>query len=282
MWRVLLVAVLLGCGGGSESPQAVSPVAPIVEPVVGHVAEQSDYYDGVLWHRYFRYESGKIGYATSVDGLKFDRYPDPIMDGLFPVLVEDGPNVYLLVNQGSSYNLFDIAVKTKPAFVKMVLYGDHFNVSAAVREGRWHMLVEVKDGKRVHLKYAWSDWPLDFKLGEVVFADCGNPVLRYIPERDAILAFFGRDTGPWTVGAATFDFKAWTLRGFVLAQAGVEIADPDLSVGVEPSPLMLTVGSYQNSVDTYLFKGSRTDLYDGIVKGSVELEFMGTTMRPPG
>jgi hypothetical protein len=287
IWLPLVATLLLSCGGGGgpTAPGSVPDPEPTLPASI--IAEQSDYYDGVTWHRYFRYDIdgiGHVGYAWSNDGLHFDRYPDPIMEGLFPILVQDGEHIYLIVNQGSSYNLYNVSVKTRPAFVRTVMVGDYLNVGAAVREGRWHMLVEVKDGTRVHLKYTWSDWPdLDFavNMGDIVFADAGNPCLRYIPERDAILAFFGEyPNGPWQVGCATFDFTDWTKRGFVLASAGVHLADPDLGVGVESSPLILTVGYAQDSVSSYRFEGSKLGLYDAIVAGHVEVEEIGVTMRP--
>jgi hypothetical protein len=277
--RILLVLlVLVGCGGGG-SPAVTAPVTPpvpIVEVDSGYLAEQTDYYDGVLWHRYFRWE-GKIWYARSVDGLNFQKYPDPLMDGLFPVLVEDGEFVWLIVNQGSSYNLFDISVKTKPFFIKTVLTGDFFNVSAAVVEGRWHMLVEVGSGKDFEMRYTWSDWPLDFNVNmeSVVFRTAGNPSLRYFPERGEIMALYGfHGDGLWKVKAARFDFKEWKETGFVLS-GDVHIADPDWGVGKESG--ILTVGYSQDSVKSYRYTGSRLDLYDAIVLGKVELEDLGVT-----
>ena len=283
---IVLLMLVVGCGGGGSdavAPSVVPVTPPIVEPVkpgdVGPVAEQTDYYDGVLYHRYFRWD-GQIWYARSVDGLNFDRYPEPLMDGLFPVLVEDGEFVWLIVNQGSSYNLFDISVKTKPFFIKTVLYGDYFNVSAAVVGGRWHMLVEVGNGKDFEMRYTWSDWPLDFAehMESVVLRTSGNPSLRYFPERKEIMALYGyHGEGLWEVRAARFDFTEWKETGFVLQEAGVHIADPDWGVGKESG--LLTVGYSQDSVKTYRYAGSRVELYDSIVSGKVELEDLGVTME---
>lgn len=272
----IILILFISCGGGGNHD---APVSTAPEP---HIAEQSDYYDGVMWHRYFRYDNNKIGYATSIDGLKFDRYPDMIFNGVFPVLVEDGEDVYLLVRQSDEYNLYDIEVKKKPAFIKTILKGDYFNVGVAVKDGRWHMLAEGKTGDSFHLRYSWADWPdLDFEanMGPVLIPTSGNPCLRYIPERNAILALYGDHTGGyWKIKAATFDMTSWTVRGFTLASAGIHLSDPDLGVGVEPSPLILTIGSNQNAVSTYLFSGSKLELYDAIIAGSVEMEDLGVTM----
>lgn len=145
------------------------------------------------------------------------------------------------------------------------------------------MLVEGKSGETFHLRYTWADFPdLDFNanLGPPIINDAGNPYLTYIPERDAILALYGADysaTGLWRVRAAVYK-GTWQVKGFVLS-AGTHIADPDLGVGVEPFPLILTVGYAQNAVSTYLFLGSKLDLYDAIISGHVELEDLGVTME---
>lgn len=262
MRGLLVLLLLVGCGGGGGS----APAPPIEVP--GYVAEQTDYYDGVTWHRYFRYNAG-IGYASSVDGINFTAYAgNPITHGVFPVLVDDGVEIYLIVRQSDEYNLFDISVKTRPYFVRRVLQGDFNNVGVAVVDGEWHFLVEVKEGTRVHLSYN----------GEIVFWDAGNASLAYIPERGAILACFGEydTTGLWHVRAATWDGR-WVRRDFTLAIAGVHVADPDLGVGTESG--LLTVGYSQDSVATYRYSGSRVDLYDAIVSGHVEMDYLGVTMR---
>lgn len=267
-YLVVLLVVLVGCGGGGD--EAVGP----------HVAEQTDYFDGVVWHRYFRYESGKIGYATSLDGVEFERYVgNPVMEGLFPVLVK-GDDVYLLVKQGNDYNLYETSVKTKPCFVRTVLSGGYFNIGVTVVDGRWHALVEGKSGEVFHLRYTWSDWPVDFgeHMGPVVFGDAGNAYLTHVPER-GVLALFGGGysaTGKWLVKSATFDFSEWRMAGFQIIGPS-HMADPDM--GVEWTGF-LTVGSGQDSVDTYRFVGSKVEFFDAVVSGHVELESLGTTMRP--
>lgn len=271
---------LAGCGGssGSSTPD--------------HVAEQTDYFDGVTYHRFYRYTGHKLGYAYSLDGISFEQYRgNPLMeDSLFPYLVEHEGNRYLIVQHrtgGTAFYLYDVNVPTAPRILnggRPILTGDFYNVGVAVRGDRWHMLVEGKSGETFHLRYTWADWPdLDFNanLGPVLINDAGNPYLAYIPDRDAILALYGADysgTGFWRVRAAVYDLVSWTVKGFVLAKAGVHIADPDLGIGVESSPLIFTVGSSQVAVDTYYFKGCKRDLYDAIIAGHVELEEVGTTM----
>jgi len=248
-----------------------------------HVAEQTDHYDGVTYHRFYRYTGYLLGHATSHHGVRFDKDNDnPIMENsLFPYQVEHEGNRYLILRHGNAYYLYDVNVPTSPGVLndgKPILQGEYFNVGVAVKGSRWHMLVEGKADETFHLRYTWADFPdLDFNinLGPVVINDAGNPYLAYIPERDAILALYGADyraTGLWRVRAATFDFTSWTVRDFFLAKAGVHIADPDLGVGVEPYPLIFTVGSNQDSISTYYFRGSKLDFYDAIVAGHVELE----------
>ena len=280
---LLALLLLLSCGGGGSDP-APGP----------HVAEQTDYFDGVTYHRFYRYTGNKLGYASSLDGITFEPYSgNPIMeDSLFPYQVEYEGNHYLIVQHrtgGCAYYLYDVNVPTAPRILnggRPILTGGFFNVGVAIKGDRWHMLVEGKSGETFHLRYTWADFPdMDFNsnLGPPIINDAGNPCLTYIPERDAILALYGADysgTGTWRVRAAVYDFTAWTVKGFTLASAGTHIADPDLGVGIEPSPLILTAGSSQNAVSTYRFEGSKLDLYDAIVAGRVELEAVGVTMNP--
>lgn len=276
--KVFLILLLLSCGGGSD---------PAPGP---HVAEQTDYFDGVTYHRFYRYTGALLGYASSLDG-HFEPYRgNPIMeDSHFPYQVEYGGNRYLLVQHranGPAFYLYDVTVPTSPRIVnggRPVLEGGYFNVGVTVVGNRWHMLVEGKSGETFHLRYTWADFPdLDFNanLGPVIINDAGNPYLTYIPEHDAILALYGADysgTGLWRVRAAVYK-GTWEVKGFVLS-AGTHIADPDLGIGIEPVPLILTVGYAQNAVSTYLFSGSKLELYDAIISGHVELEDLGVTME---
>lgn len=275
MKRVIwLVLLLVGCGGG----EAVSP----------HVAEQTDYFDGVAYHRYYRYTGAKLGYATSLDGVHFDPYPgNPIMeDSHFPYQVEYEGRRYLLVqHRRSAFYLYDVTVPAEPKVVnggRAVLEGDFFNVGVAVVGSRWHMLVEGKSGEVFHLRYTWADFPdLDFNenLGPVVFGDSGNPYLTYIPERGVILALFGGDyssTGHWRIRAGVWD-GSWKSLGFAMSDGG-HLADPDLGVGVESG--LMTCGINQDSVSTYRYDGGKVGLYDSILGGHVEFESLGVTMRP--
>ncbi len=285
-WRKELLVILLAflsiwtsCGGGSD---------PAPGP---HVAEQTDYFDGVTYHRFYRYTGALLGYASSLDGITFEKYRgNPIMeDSHFPYQVEYEGNRYLIVQHranGCGFYLYDVNVPTSPRVLnggRPILEGGYFNVGVAVVGDRWHMLVEGKSGETFHLRYTWADFPdLNFNanLGPVIINDAGNPYLTYIPERDAILALYGADysgTGLWRVRAAVYK-GTWEVKGFVLS-AGTHIADPDLGIGVEPCPLILTVGYAQSAVSTYLFSGSKLDLYDAIISGHVELEDLGVTME---
>lgn len=280
--HLLLLLLLLSCGGGSD---------PAPGP---HIAEQTDYFDGVTYHRFYRYTGALLGYASSLDGVHFDKYAgNPIMeDSHFPYQVEYKGDRYLIVQHrtgGTAFYLYDVNVPTAPRVLnsgRPVLEGGFFNVGVAVVGDRWHMLVEGKSGETFHLRYTWADWPdLDFNanLGPPIINDAGNPYLTYIPERDAILALYGADysaTGLWMVRAAVMPLGgAWEDRGVFLAVPGVHMADPDLGLGVESSPLILTMGHGQNAVSTYLFSGSKLALYDAIISGHVELEEIGVTME---
>lgn len=268
-----LLIFISACAGSGDDPSGP------------FVAEQSTYYDGVTYHRYYRYAGLKLGYATSPDGIHFDKHPgNPIMeDAAYPVLVQDGSDIYLIVRQHSTgkYFLYDVSVPTSPAIAndgKPILMGDYCNLAAVVVGGTWHMLVEGHDSDYFFMMHSWAVFPdLDFiaNLGPVVIPDAGNPTMVYIPERGAILALYGADyqaTGVWRVRAATFDFTSWNAQSFVLARTGIHIADPDLGVGIEPNPLILAVGSNQNAVSTYFFRGSKLELYDAILMGQVQLE----------
>lgn len=266
----ILILLLIACGGGGD---------PAPGP---HVAEQTDYYDGVTYHRYFRYEGGKIGYATSTDGIHFDRYPDSLMPGIFPVLVQDD-TLYLIVKQGAEYNLYDVSVPTVPAFVRTILRGDYCNMAVAVVDGVWHALIEGHDDDYFFLMYSVMEDGM-FHSFLPVRGDAGNPTLAHIPERNAILALYGADykaTGVWRVRAAVMPLGgAWNETGLVITKHGIHLADPDLGTGVESIPLILTMGHGQNAVSTYLFSGSKLALYDAIITGYVELEEIGVTMEP--
>lgn len=279
----LCLLVILACGGGGD---------PASGP---HVAEQTDYYDGVTYHRFYRYTGHLLGYASSLDGITFEPYRgNPIMeDSLFPYQVEYAGNRYLLVQHragGAAFYLYDVNVPTSPRILnggRPILTGEFYNVGVAVVGDRWHMLAEGKSGETFHLRYTWADFPdLDFNanLGPVIINDAGNPCLTYIPERDAILALYGADysgTGLWRVRAAVMPLgESWQVQGFMLAKAGTHIADPDLGIGEESSPLIITVGHGQNAVSTYRFEGSKLDLYDAVMAGHVELEEVGVTMEP--
>ncbi len=275
MIRYLLIVLILfqfiSCGGSDDE------VGP-------HVAEQTDFYDGVTFHRFYRYTGSLLGYATSLDGVHFEKYSgNPLIDNCaFPCQVMYEGNRYLILQRnGNSYYLYDVNVPSSPRVLnngQPILQGAFFNVGVTVKGNRWHMLVEGKTGETFHLSYTWADYPdLDFNknLGTVVIHDAGNPYLAYIPDRDAILAVYGADysaTGVWRVRAAVFDFSSWSVQSFILTKTGVHIADPDLGVGAEPNPLILTVGSNQNAVSTYFFRGSKLNFYDAIVAGNVELE----------
>jgi hypothetical protein len=249
------------------------------------VAEQTDYYDGVTFHRYFRYTGHKLGYASSLDGVNFDSYKgNPIMeDSLFPYLVEDGNNRYLIVQHRkgeSAYYLYDVSVPTAPKILNggnPILRGEFFNVGAIVVDSRWHMLVEGKSGETFHLRYTWADsHDLDFNanLGPPIINDAGNPYLTYIPEKKSILALYGADyssTGKWNVRAAVYDFDKWSIQGFKLI-GSVHIADPDMGIGVEHNPIIITVGTNQDAVSTYFFQGNKLEFYNAIITGHVELE----------
>ena len=279
---ILALLLLLSCGGGSD---------PAPGP---HIAEQTDYFDGVTYHRFYRYTGALLGYASSLDGIHFEPYRgNPIMeDSHFPYLVEHKGGRYLIVQHrtgGTAFYLYDVNVPTAPRVLnsgRPVLEGGFFNVGVAVVGDRWHMLVEGKSGEMFHLRYTWADFPdLDFNanLGSVIINDAGNPYLAYIPDRNAILALYGGDysgTGTWRVRAAAMPLGGtWQDKGVFLQKAGVHIADPDLGIGAESSPLIITVGHAQNAVSTYLFSGSKLDLYDAIMTGHWELEEIGVTME---
>lgn len=272
LFPCILLLFITACGNNGDDPPG-----PLV-------AEQTDYYDGITFHRYYRYTGNLLGYATSFDGVHFEKYRgNPIMeDASYPCQVMyDGNRYLILQHNGNAYYLYDVNVPTSPRMLnngQPILQGAFFNVGVTVKGNRWHMLVEGKADDTFHLRYTWADFPdLNFNanLGPVVLNDAGNPYLTYIPDRDAILAFYGADyraTGVWRVRAAVFDFNSWTVQGFILAKAGIHIADPNLGVGVEPNPLIVTVGSNQNAVTTYFFRGSKWNLYDAVVAGHVELE----------
>ena len=124
----LMVVILLAmsCGGGGDSSSG---------PVI---AEQSDYFDGTTYHRFYRYEEG-VGYATSTDGINFDKYKgNPVIKGnyVFPVLVHD-ETLYLIVRNHSTgeYGLYDVSVYTSPSFIRTILTGDYCNMAVSV--SRW-------------------------------------------------------------------------------------------------------------------------------------------------
>lgn len=276
---VVLLSLLFGCGTGE------TPIGP-------YVIEQTDYYDGAMYHRFYRYAKG-LGYATSADGIIFHESPkNPIMeDCFFPYQVVYKGNRYLLVQHqkgGTAFYLYDVNAPESPRITnggRPVLVGGFFNVGVAVVGDRWHMLVEGKSSDTFHLRYTWADFPeLDFSanIGPVIINDAGNPYLAYIPERDAILALYGADlrgAGYWRIRSATFDFTSWRLHDFVVGDVGIHFADPDIGTGNESNPVILTAGSNQDAVSTYLFSGSKLDLYDAIVSGHVELRGVGTTME---
>ncbi len=269
----LLILILLSCGDASDPPSG---------PMAG---EQADYFDGVTYHRFYRYTGLKIGYATSTDGIRFTPYAgNPIMEhSAYPVLAEDGYTLYLIVRdmQTGEYGLYDVTTPTKPLFVRTILRGDYCNVAVSVVDGVWHALIEGHDSDYFFLMYSVME-DGEFRSFLPVLGDAGNPTLSYIPERNAILAFYGADyrgTGTWRIRAAVFDFKTWTDKGVVISRPGVHIADPDLGTGRESRPLIITVGVSQAVIDTYLFYGSKLDLYDFIVSGSFAFESLGVTME---
>jgi len=258
-----------------------------------HVAEQTDYYDGVAYHRFYRYTGNLLGYATSSDGVTFEKFAgSPIMeDSLFPYLVIYEGNRYLIVQhrQGSTaYYLYDVNDPTEPKIVnggRPILEGGFFNVGVTIVGNRWHMLVEGQAGETFHLRYSWADFPdLNFNtnISAVVINDAGNPYLSYIPSRDAILVVYGegyRSSGVWSVTASTALISSdlslaasWRDSAFRMSKSGIHIADPDLGCGIERFPLIITVGSAQSSVSTYYFRGTKSDLYDAIIAGSTEIE----------
>lgn len=274
--QFLLILLLISCGGGGSAP-ATGP----------HIAEQTDYFDGTTYHRFYRYTGLKIGYATSNDGINFDPYAgNPVLEGgAYPVLVDDEGSIYLIVRDMAKgkYNLYDVSVPTRPAFVRTVLVGDYCNLAVSVVDGVWHALIEGHDGDYFFLMSSIME-DGEFRSFLPVFGDAGNPTLSYIPERNAILALYGADykaTGVWRVRAAIMPLGGdWQDMGVVISKAGIHIADPDLGIG-ESSPLIITVGSGQNAVSTYLFSGSKLELYDAIISGHVEMEELGVMMEAP-
>jgi len=275
---ILILIQLMSCGGTDDD------VGP-------HVAEQTDYYDGVTYHRYYRYTGHLLGYATSSDGVTFEKYNgNPIIeDSLFPYLVIYEGNRYLIVQQrGAAYYLYDVNDPTDPRIVnggRPILEGAFFNVGVAVVGNRWHMLIEGKADETFHLRYSWADFPdLNFNtnLSTIIINDAGNPYLSYIPSRDAILAVYGEGlsrTGVWSVTASTAFISSdmsldasWRASTFRILESGIHIADPDLGCGVERLPLIITVGSAQNAVSTYYFQGTKLNLYDAILSGPIQIE----------
>ena len=277
---ILILFQLMSCSGTDDE------VGP-------YVAEQTDYYDGITYHRFYRYTGNLLGYATSSIGVTFEKYAgNPIMDdSLFPYLVVHEGNRYLIVQHrkgSTAYYLYNVNDPTYPRIVnegRPILEGGFFNVGVTVVGNRWHMLVEGKADDTFHLRYSWADFPdLNFNtnISAVVINDAGNPYISYIPSRDALLAVYGegyKRTGVWSVTASTALISSdmslaasWRASTFRIFKPGIHIADPDLGCGIERLPLIITVGSAQNAVSTYYFLGTNLNLYDAILAGPIQIE----------
>lgn len=274
---IVLVLFIMSCGGGGDSSSG---------PVI---AEQSDYFDGTIYHRFYRYEEG-VGYATSTDGINFVKYAgNPVIKGpyVFPVLVYDDI-LYLIVRNHSTgeYGLYDVSIYTKPSFIRIVLTGDYCNMAVSVVDGVWNALIEGHDGDYFFLMSSIMDSDGVFRSFTGFRGDAGNPTLEYIPERNAILALYGADyraTGVWRIRSGVYNIatKTWKDMGVILSKTGVHLADPDLGIGNNTKPLLISIGYAQNSVATYKFAGTKMDLYDAIVNGDpIVMEDLGVTMLP--
>jgi len=250
------------------------------------IAEQTDYFDGTEYHRFYRGSLDAVGYARGQNGVAFTKYAgNPILqDAVYPILViDDKENRYLIVQHRkgvSGHYLYSVNDPTRPVILnggKPILRGDFCNVAVSIVGDRWHMLIEGKANETFHLRYSCADWPdLDFNrnLSEIVIQDAGNPAMTYIRERNAILALYGADyraTGVWRIRAAVFDFARWRVTDFILSRPGVHLADPDLVCGVESSPVIVTIGAAQETVDTYYYRGTKAQFFDDVLVGAVEL-----------
>lgn len=290
MWTlILIIAIILviifiaGCGGGDDEKNWRYVKWECL------IAEQSDHFDGKVYHRFYRGSSSQVGYSASTDGVYYVKEPlNPIFeDSVFPVMVLDGDTRYLIVQHrknGAAHYLYDVTDPIKPVIAnggKPILVGDFYNVGVAIVGGRWHMLAEGKSDDTFHLRYSYADFPdLDFNknLSGIVINDAGNPCLNYIPEKNEILAIYGADyraTDVWRVRAATFNFSTWNVlpvENFVIAKPGIHMADPSIPVGIETDRMIISVGFDQVSVSTYYFNGKKLDLYNAIMAGNVVLE----------
>jgi uncharacterized membrane protein YuzA (DUF378 family) len=231
----------------------------------GIIAEQNDFKVGNSYISWYRGGDGDastgIGYQTSIDGITWTPYAgNPIMTGyiyltviytngcyyMFAHNISDG-NLYLF-NLTSDHTSPSIMNGGNPVYSHSVITTDWdyqiFNVGVAIVNGTWHMMVEGKaQGASFALGYAYSsfvslDWTGNRSANYVILF-AGNPILRYISERDSILMLYGSNVDPfWETRAAYVNpdvdmsvLANWHLIAnttFNLNQTGIHICDPEI------------------------------------------------------
>ena len=271
----------------------------------GYVIEQSCFREDtnsyIGWYRGGIGSDGHsfIGYATSTDGVTWTPYAsNPILGDHWahPYVIRVDSHWYMFVKNvvdGNIY-LYDVDNHTSPS----VLNGGNpvlthsstttdwwytlFNVAVEVVGTNWHMVIEGKasSGGIFRIGYSVStlallNWNTNISATYII-SSAGNPHLKYIPERNALLMLRGDISGLyWEVLASTALMSSnlalaasWTTASYATFEIKVtstHIADPDIIPNFSSTyGVQISCNYDQADIATWSWKGTLLELYDAI------------------
>jgi len=272
------------------------------------IVEQSDFnYGGeyISWYRSNTSGNQAVGFENSTDGITWN--PDsgnPIISStaLYVYVVQDGDCFYLFKNTDSNgygsiylYNVTDhtnpvIMNGGNPVYTRSSTTTDWdwriFNPGVSIdSDGVWHMLLEGQSNAGVfRLGYAYSNltemnWS-KHRSSSYVINTAGNPYLKYVPDRNALLALYGDISGSyWKVISSCANLSddlslsaSWySSLNFEIAHSGIHTADPHAMFNFNATyPTMISYNYNQASIYQTYSALALNEFYDVITTEAFE------------
>lgn len=279
------------------------------------LCEQSDFnYSGeyISWYRGHASGTYEVGFENSTDGITWSAYSgNPILSdpAVYAYVVQDGDCFYMFINNDSdgygSIFLYNVTNHTNPIIMNNgnPVYNPSstntdwdwkiFNPGVTIDgDGRWHMLLEGKSNAGVaRIGYAYSnltemDWSAH-RSSSYVIDTAGNPYLKYVPDRNALLAIHGDISGSyWRIVSSYADLSddlslsaSWhSSPNFKIAHSGIHTADPHAMFNFNATyPIMISYNYNQITIYQTYSTLSLNEFYDEITATTLLSKWEGDT-----